>query len=183
MRVMKSTHRHPKPRLDRLTQYGAAALIIVMLLAAVFQIVLAVAVAPALLFVMTAIITLLLIPFVLMLTTSTPAVTVAPEGITIEPLIWKSQFVPWQQVKAVKNYPLVPQADTEFTRKAMSGRKRYRPAAGIMLVIPSLPPQYRITGLLTGEGFTSVIAVTTRTHHDYDRLVEKIFTYVEQDAA
>jgi hypothetical protein len=172
---VKSTH--PNPTLDRITQYGALALVGVMLLAALSQIILAFTVRPALLFIMTAIITILLIPFVLMLTASTPGVTVTKEGMTIEPLIWKAHFVPWQDVKAVKYYPLLPHTGAEVTRKAMVGRKRYRPAEGIMLVIPSLPTQYRITGLLAGEGFTSVIGVTTRTHGDYDRLTEQIFKY------
>jgi hypothetical protein len=174
--MFKSTH--PNPTLDRITQYGALALVSVMLLAALAQIVLALTVRPALLFVLTAIITILLIPFVLMLTTSTPGVTVGKEGLTIEPLIWRAQFVPWRDIKAVKSYPLLPQAGAEVSRKAMAGRKKYRPAEGIMLVIPSLPPQYRITGLLAGEGLTSVIGITTRTHSDYDRLTEKIFTYI-----
>lgn len=173
--MLKSTH--PNPTLDRITQYGALSLVAIMLLAALAQIVLALTVRPALLFIMTAIITILLIPFVLMLTTSTPGVTVSKEGLAIEPLIWKTQFIPWREVKAVKYYPLLPHTGAEVSRKAMVGRKNYRPAEGIMLVIPSLPAQYRITGFLAGEGLTSVIGVTTRTHNDYDRLTEKIFTY------
>ncbi len=173
--MLKSTH--PKPTIDRITQYGALALVAVMLVAALAQIVLALTVRPALLFILTAIITILLIPFVLMLTASTPGVTVTKEGLKIEPLIWKTHFVTWQDVKAVKYYPLLPHVGAEVTRKAMTGRKNYRPAEGIMLVIPSLPPQYRITGLLAGEGLTSVIGVTTRTHSNYDQLTEKIFTY------
>ena len=173
--MLKSTH--PNPTLDRITQYGALALVAIMLFAALAQIVLAITVRPALLFIMTAVITILLIPFVLMLTASTPGVTVSKEGLKIEPLVWKTQFIPWRDVKAIKYYPLLPQAGAEVSRKAMVGRKNYRPAEGIMLVIPSLPAQYRITGLLAGEGFTSVIGVTTRTHGDYDRLTEKIYTY------
>lgn len=173
--MLKSTH--PNPAVDRITQYGALVLVVIMLAAALAQIVLALTIRPALLFILTSIITILMIPFVLMLTASTPGVTVTKDGLTIEPLIWKAHFVPWQDVKAVKYYPLLPQAGAEVPRKAMVGRKNYRPAEGIMLVIPSLPPQYRITGLLAGEGFTSVIGVTTRTHSNYDQLTEKIFTF------
>jgi hypothetical protein len=43
-----------------------------------------------------------------------------------------------------------------------------------MLVIPSLPAPYRIAGFLAGEGAKPVIALTTRTHSDYDALVEAI---------
>ena len=75
---------------------------------------------------------------------------------------------------AVKPYPLLPPADAEVTRKALAGRKKYRPAEGVMLVIPALPLPYRFGGFFPGEGFTPVIAVTTRTHTDYDDLVRQI---------
>lgn len=171
---MKSSHAHPNPTLDRLTQYGAAALATLMLLAALAQLSLAFSVYPPGIFVLTAVITLLLIPFVLMLTTATPAVSLTHEGLSIEPLIWKKRLVPWDAVKAIKRYPLLPQADAESGRKAALGRKRYRPAEGIMLVIPGLPPQYCIAGWLAGEGWTPIIALTTRTHRDYDQLVGSI---------
>lgn len=172
---MKSTH--PNPLLDRITQYGAAALVAVMLLTVPLQIFLAFSIRPPLLFILTAIFTLLLVPFVLLVTASSPAVQVAANGLTIHPLIWKTQFVPWSSVTAVKNYPLLPQSNAEFTRKAATGRKNYRPAEGIMLVIPELPPQYRIAGVLCGEGLTGIIAVTNRTHTNYDRLVQQIDQY------
>jgi hypothetical protein len=169
---MKSTH--PKPLLDRITQYGAAALVTVMLLTVPLQLLLAFLIRPPLVFVITAFFTLLLAPFVLLLTASTPRVQVSTEGITIEPVIWNSRFVPWGSVTAVKPYPLLPQAQAELTRKTLTGRNQYRAAEGIMLVIPELPPQYRIVGVLAGEGFTPVIALTNRTHTDYDRLVQHI---------
>jgi hypothetical protein len=46
-----------------------------------------------------------------------------------------------------------------------------------MLVIPSLPFQYRFTGVFTGEGFTGIIAFTNRTHTDYSRLVSLVKAY------
>lgn len=171
---MKTMYTHPNPTLDRLTQYGATALATLMLLAALAQLGLAFSIYPPGIFVLTAVITMLLIPFVLMLTAATPAVTLAREGLAIEPLIWKKRVVSWSAVKAIKPYPLLPQADAESGRKAAQGRKRYRPAEGIMLVIPGLPPQYRIAGWLAGEGWTPIIAVTTRTHQDYDQLVSSI---------
>ena len=176
---MKSAHPHPSPLLDRITQYSAAALVAVMLVATPLQILLS---PLGGLFFFTAIATLLLIPPVLLLTAATPAVTVSPEGIAIQPRLWKPQFIPWRDVLAFKDYPLLPPHDSEVGRKALLGRRRYRPAQGKMLVIPGLPFQYRVTGFFAGEGFTPVIALTNRTHADYDKLIKKVTIYWEEQA-
>ena len=47
-----------------------------------------------------------------------------------------------------------------------------------MLIIPSLPLQYRFTGLFAGEGFTGVIALTNRSHTDYDALIKQVEKHV-----
>jgi hypothetical protein len=167
---------HPRPRQDRLIQQAAIALALVMLAAALLQVVLALLITPGGLFLLTALITLLLIPFVLMLTTATPPVTVSDDGLLIEPVIWRARFVPWAQVQAIQPYPLLPQREAETTRRALVGRARYQPAAGIMLVIAGLPPQYRIAGLLAGTGGQPVIAVTNRTHTDYEQVAARIMS-------
>jgi hypothetical protein len=120
---------------------------------------------------------------VLLLTTATPRVTVSPNGLTIQPLVWREQFVSWDAVQALKDYPLLPPADSEIGRKALAGRQRYRPAQGKMLVIPMLPIQYRVTGYFAGEGFTGVIALTNRTHQEYDKLIKKVMIYYEEGRA
>ena len=176
---MKSVHLHPNPLLDRFTQYGAVGLILVMLVATPLQIALGLLGLPGGLLVFTGIATLLLTPPVLILTAATPQVTVSSEGITIQPLIWKERFVPWREVQAIKDYPLLPPSGSEVGRKALAGRRRYRPAQGKMLVIPGLPVQYRVTGYFAGEGFTGVIALTNRTHRDYDKLIKKAMIYFE----
>src|SRR5690606_8979667 len=98
-------------------------------------------------------------------------------------VIWKARIFTWGDVQAVKDYPLLPQPDAETTRRLASGRDNYRAAEGLMLVIPSLPAQYRITGFLAGEGFTPVIAVTSRTHERYDVLAKKIRIYFDENRA
>ena len=175
---MASTHSHPNPWLDRLMQAGAAALLLIILLSVPLQVVLVLLGAP--IFAITAVFTLLLVPFVLLLTAATPSVTVAPEGLTVQPRLWKSQFVPWPEIEAIKPYPLLPPPDAEVSRKYVVGRASYQPAEGLMLVIPRLPVQYRIAGLLAGEGAVPVIAVTNRTHTRYEMLVKKIRIYVEE---
>lgn len=169
---MESTHTHPNPTLDKLTQYGALAVLVIIVLAVPLQLVLAVVGAPF--FVLTALFTLLFAPFILLLMTTTPALSLSANGLTLQPRIWKTRFIPWDAVTAVKPYPLLPPADAEVTRKALAGRKKYRPAEGVMLVIPALPLPYRFGGFFAGEGFTPVIAVTTRTHTDYDDLIRQI---------
>jgi len=117
---------------------------------------------------------------VLLLTTATPRVIISPEGLTIQPLIWQAQFVPWNAVQTIKDYPLLPPSGSEVGRKALAGRQRYHPAQGKMLVIPTLPIQYRVTGYFAGEGFTGVIALTNRTHQEYDKLIKKVMIYSEE---
>jgi hypothetical protein len=171
---MPSHHPHPNPTRERIVQYGALGLIVVMALAGIGQIALALSGIPAGLLFITGVITLLLIPPVIMLTAATPAVTITPDGIRIEPVIWRSRLIAWSEIEAIKPYSLLPPQDTEIGRKAITGRKRYRPAEGIMLIVPSLPIQYRFTGAFAGEGFRGVIAFTNRSHTQYERLVDLV---------
>jgi hypothetical protein len=172
---MSSTHSHPRPALDQLAQYGGIVLVVVMIAAAAGQFALATVGLP--LFFLSGIITLLLIAPVMMLTSATPAVTISPEGITIQPRVWRQRFVRWNAVREVREYPLLPPPGAEAERKALAGKKKYRPAEGKMLVIPSLSLPYRFTGLFAGAGFTGVIALTNRTHTDYDALIRQIVKY------
>lgn len=174
---MSNTFTHPNPLIERISHYGALALIILMAIAVIGQILLALS--GLVLLLITGAFTLLLIAPVVMFTTATPAVTVDAAGITVMPVLWRHQFIEWSAVTAIKPYPLLPPHDAESGRKALEGRRRYRSAEGIMLVIPSLPLVYRITGLFAGEGFTGVIALTNRSHTDYERLVELVRLEVE----
>lgn len=175
--MVKSTHAHPNPPLDRITQYGAIILSVVMLLAVPLQVVLTLLGAPGGLFVITALITLALIPPVLMLTAVSPAVTLEQDGLWLEPRIWRRRFVAWDDIDAVKVYPLLPDANAEANRRAFVGRKNYQAAEGIMLVIPALPPQYRIAAFFAGEGGKGIVALTNRTHTEYAKLKKKIVYY------
>lgn len=180
---MQSTHPHPNPRLNRINQYGMAALLIIMLVAVVAQFALVILDPRNILMLFSGIVTLLLTLPVLMQTTMTPALTVEPDGLTITPVVWKPLRVAWSEVQAVKHYPLLPDAGAEVGRKALVGSKNYRPAEGKMLVIPSLPVQYRVNGFFCGEGLTPVIAFTNRSHRDYDKLLKKVMIYCEETGA
>lgn len=163
--------------MNRLVQYGATALIGVILVAAPLQMLIAAGLG-ANLFYLTAIISLLFIPAIAMLIWAAPPVTLNDDGLTITPLIGRDCFVRWEDIAAVKDYPLLPTQDQEVNRRLLVGRKKYRHAEGKMLVIPSLPLPYRATGLFAGEGGKPVIALTNRTHTDYDSLIRTVLKHM-----
>lgn len=177
---MRSTHDHPNPFINRISQYGAIALLAVMLVGALALIVIGVADTRLLLLAPAGLIVLALAPAVLMVTTISPALTVEPDGLTIRPTLWKPVTVRWSAVQSLEDYPLLPAPDSEIGRRALVGRKRYRPAEGKMLVIPTLPAIYKVNGVFCGRGLTPVVAFTNRSHADYDRLVKKVTVYVDE---
>ena len=179
---MASTHTHPNPLTDRLAQVGGVVLIAVMVAGALGQFALALASAGLPLFWLSGIVTLLLTSPVMMLISATPAVTVSAEGITLQPRVWRERFVRWQDIREIREYPLLPPGGTEAERRLAVGRRRYRPAEGKMLLIPSLPLQYRFTGLFAGVGFTGVIALTNRTHTEYEVLIRQVEKHVVTSA-
>lgn len=174
-----ATFAHPRPRLDWLVQVGALVVAGVMVASAPLQVLLTLAGAPGGLFVLSAFFTVLLAAPVLMLTAVAPAVTITDAGLTVQPVVWKARFVPWDAVQAVKIYPLLPTVDSESLRRMMVGKNSYRAVEGIMLVIPSLPAQYRIAGFFAGERAAPVIALTSRAHTNYDELVRLILAHTD----
>ncbi len=171
---MTTTHTHPRPFIDRLVQYGALAFLVLTAALFIWQIVLALSGLPAALLLLTILTMALLIVPALWLTAATPAVELRGEGLTLHPRIWRKREIAWGDIRAVKPYPLLPEAQGERTRKALVGRRKYVPAKGVMLIVPSLPWVYRCTGFFAGEGFTPVMALTNRTHTDYDRLIKGV---------
>lgn len=174
---MSTQYPHPQPVRYRQTQYLTAVLIGIIVIAAPLQLLLGVLIQGALLFFITAVLTFLLAMPLLMYTTATPPVTVDKHGITVQPALWREQNIPWADVQMVKPYPLMPAEDAEVVRKALVGRKTYRPAAGLMLIVPALPLVYRFTGWFAGEGFTPVIALTNRTHKNYEHLAKQVLAH------
>ncbi len=168
--------------MNRLTQYGAFALLIVMLVAAVAQVVIALLDARATLLGIAAIFTLGLTLPVILLLTATPPLSADSSGLTIEPTIGRPIRVAWSDIAAVKEYPLLPPSESESGRKLMVGKKRYQRAEGLLLVIPRLPAPYRVTGFFCGEGFRACIGVTNRSHTDYARLASQIEAHVEKSS-
>jgi hypothetical protein len=172
-----TTFIHPNPRFERIVQTILLLVTLALVLAVLAQIVLVIAGLPLLLALLIAITTISLIPFTLLPTIAAPTVTLSAERITLQPHFLPAHAVRWADVAAVKPYPLTPSPGSENTRRLMVGRLKYTPMQGIMLLIPSLPWLYRVHGLLTHEGWVGVVALTNRSHADYDRLVALVAEY------
>lgn len=166
---------HPNRRFDFIVQLICALMVVAMVVLIIAQIPLVlIAGFPLLLSLLIGITCLGLIPFMLLPTISSPAVTISREGVEIHPRLWRDQFVPWSEITAVKRYPLMPSKGSEKTRELMVGRRKYTVMDGVMLIMPSLPFVFRFHGLLVSEGFNGVIALTNRTHANYARLITLI---------
>lgn len=174
------TYTHPQAARQRAAHLAAGVLILVMLFGVAGQIVLVFSGIFTGVMLISAVVTLLLIMPVIMLTTAAPPVTISAEGITVQPHLWRARFVAWDDVQALKEYPLLPPQDTEVLRRTAVGRKRYQAASGVMLIMPTLPVQYRVHGFFAGEGWTPVIALTNRTHQEYPQLLRQVESSVKQ---
>lgn len=166
-------YEHPRPARYRLEQRFALLLLGLIVFGIVGQLALALLL-HGFLFFLTALTLLAFVPFILMMMSVTPPLTLDGDGLTIHPWWWRSQHIPWQQVLAFKPYPMLPRAEQETERRALQGRKRYQTVEGMMLVVTGLPWQYRCAGFFTGEKSQPVIAVTSRTHQGYTPLVAEI---------
>ena len=158
------------PRAYAVSQSVTAAAIAALAASAPFQVFAGLMIPGAGLFVITALLSLLLIWPLLLNLRATPPVTLDDSGITLTPRIGRAAFVAWETVREVKPYPLLPPPETETMRRAMTGRRKYAAAEGIMLTGDSLPWPYRAVGWFAGEGFRGSFAVTSRSHRDYPKL-------------
>jgi hypothetical protein len=168
-----ATYAHPRPGRQRLWHYSLAALLIMVLAGAIGQALLGLLLRGAL-FWLTAAVMLLFVPVLLMALSVSPPLTLTPEGVWIAPVVWRRRLIPWEHLREMKPYPLLPRPDQETGRRALQGRQKYRPAEGMMLIVAGLPWQYRVAGYFVGEPGRAIIAVTNRTHEDYERLLDAL---------
>lgn len=172
----QTQHTHPNINLYKLQQAILSTLIVLALFGAVMFIIIALLL-PAPLFIFMGILVLLLAIPLFMGLLNTPPVTISDEGLTIQSFMGRDYAIAWDDIQNVSDYPLLPQANQEILKQYLVGRKKYRPAEGIMLVIPRLPFLYRFAGFLAGENGAPIIAFTNRTHTDYDTLKQRILSY------
>ena len=167
------------PRAYTVSQSVTAAAIAALIVSVPFQVFVGLTTAGAMLFVITALLSLLLIWPLLLNLRATPPVTLDDSGITLTPHIGRPAVVAWESVREVKPYPLLPPPETETLRRAMAGRKKYAAAEGLMLTSDALPWPYRAVGWFAGEGFRGAFAVTSRSHRDYAKLKTAVERHVK----
>ncbi|GAB5491134.1 MAG: hypothetical protein Phog2KO_13490 [Phototrophicaceae bacterium] len=169
----QTTHTHPNSTIYKLQQGILSILIALAGFGAVMFVVIAV-VLPAPLFIVMGILVLLLSVPLFMGLLNTPPVIISDEGLLIQGFMGRETQIAWHEIEGVSDYPLLPQANQEILKQYLVGRKKYRAAEGIMLIIPSLPVLYRFAGFLAGEGGQPIIAFTNRKHTDYAILKQRI---------
>jgi hypothetical protein len=131
---------------------------------------------PAPLFGLMALLILGFLPPVLMLTLVAPPIWFEVEGLRIKPYFWPERFITWKEIETVKLYTLLPSSNQEVLRQIAVGRKQYRAAYGIMLIVPSLPAPYRLAGYFAGQKGLPIIAITNRSHNHSEALIDRIFS-------
>ena len=172
--MTQTKYTHPNPTAYKLTQWLILLATVVILLSVPLQILIAVIYPQAVLFYLMAVITLMLTAPLLLYLTVTPTVSLDDAGLTVHPFIGKSHYIDWDAIQAVQDYPLLPRQSHEVNKRLVVGRKRYKQAEGIMLITSQLPMVYRVGGLFAGERGRKIIALTNRTHDDYDHLVRQV---------
>lgn len=165
---------HPNPTAFRITQSIVLIGVIVILLTIPLQIGIAVLYPQAMLFYLSAVITLLLVAPMLLYLVTTPTVSLTDAGMMIHPFIGKAHHLAWDDIDRVAYYPLLPRQNHEVNKRLVVGRKRYKPAEGIMLISSQLPQVYRVGGVFAGERGRKLIALTNRTHNNYDYLHKQV---------
>lgn len=172
----ETSHTPPSKIGYTIQQLAMSGLWLATIIAMILFVVVAIMLSAPLFFLMSVILLLLSMPPVMTIV-NTPPLIIRDEGLILRRFIGGERTIGWDEIDCIKAYPLLPQADQEILKQYLIGRNKYRPAEGIMLIIPTLPLPYRIGGVLTAEKGNPVIAFTNRTHSDYDTLKHRIMRY------
>lgn len=157
----------------RLQQVLLLLILCMMLVAGVLLLWLAVTLPAPLFALMLPFIAGLALPVFMQLSVS-PPLHVDTSGITIQPFLWRARHIAWDEIAAIKAYPLLPGQDNEVVKRALVGRNNYEEAQGVMLLVPALPLQYRAVSFFVGESGQALIAVTNRSHRNYARFLKQV---------
>jgi len=172
-----SVHHYPHPRIRRLITGLHLVALILAVVAIVVELGLGVVAGP-LLFGMALFTAIMLIPL-LMRTVLHPEIELTADGLTLHPMIWKAQFVPWKAIIGKTEHPLL--FNNEATGRLLYG-KRYRPREGMVIVVNDgarLLPIYRILGSVAGAGNRSAFAISSTTHTGYEVLRDAILQHLD----
>lgn len=115
--------------------------------------------------------TLLMIPFLLGLTVPLvllvslyPAVSVAEEGLRLQPNGMPGTFVRWEELEAIAEHTLLkPAPPPKLRREAHQGDM-------IIVRKGAVPFYYRLIGMMAGYGTSPVFAISNRTHVEFSAL-------------
>jgi hypothetical protein len=167
-----SQHHFPRLWLRRVVTWALAAAIAFMSLALIVQIILAFTLSP--LFFGGALFSAILLIPLLMRTVLHPAIDVMADGLTVNPMLWPAQNVPWEALTGITAHPLLYNDDA--MGKTLHG-KNYRPREGAVILVSrdaGLWFPYRIIGGVAGAGNTPAFAISSTTHTDYAGLIAAI---------
>lgn len=178
--MTETTYTHPNATFYRFTQWILLAILFVLLLTVPLQIGIALAYPQAFLFFVSALITLVLSTPIILYLTVTPTVSIHSSGITIHPFIGRAIQLDWEQIREVKEYSLLPKESHEVNRRLLVGKKRYQSAEGKMLLIDDLPMIYRVAGFFAGEQGGKIIALSNRTHDNYEHLIKQVMKHTRK---
>lgn len=176
MGMNESTHTHPNPIQYRLQQTILTIVVVFAIFGAIMLFIIALIVGLPLFAIMSILVIVLAAP-ALMGIINTPPVIANKTGLTIQTWRGREQHIAWDDITHITDYPLLPLPEHEIVKQWLVGRKKYRAAEGILLVIPSLGLPYRIAGFLAGQQSQPIIAFTNRNHTDYHQLKDKIEHY------
>jgi hypothetical protein len=167
-----SVHRYPHHRIRRLINWLLMLSLVIVAVVLVIEIILGLVAGP--LFLMMALFTAILLIPLLMRTVLHPEIELTADGLTLHPMIWEAQFVPWVAFERQVEHPLL--FNNEGTGRLLHG-KRYRPREGMVIVISDsagLSSLYRLVGSLAGAGNRTAFAISSTTHTDYEALRDTI---------
>jgi hypothetical protein len=176
MRSVVSEHRYPRPLVRRIASCLVAVGSALAVVSIAVEIFLALFVSPLLCGI--AFFTAILAIPLLQRSVLHPEISVVDGGLSVQPMIWRAQFVPWDSVAEIVTHPLV--YNDEAMGRLLHG-KGYRPRQGIVVIVKpeaGLWPVYRLVGALAGAGNRPGFALSSTTHTDYETLVQTIQAFV-----
>ena len=168
-----TVYTHPHPQWNRIKQIGYLLLLGGILIAVLACLYLGLALSSLWFWVIAVLFGLMATPPLMGLYTS-PTITLTPDGMELTPRFGYRHVLGWDDVEAIKPFPLLPRPEQEIVYRLVLGKKRYEPAEGMMLVSTQLPWVYRVAGFFAGERGKGVIALTNRSHQRYQTLVKQI---------
>lgn len=148
---------------------------VVIVIAVALQLVLAVWIAPLLLG--TAGFTLILLIPLLLHSVLHPEVAVTERGLSVRPLIGKSQAIPWSAIIGLAPHPLLPDAQTDqlLARKLYGKKAGGRTGIVVLLKQKALDwPLFQLVGQMADAGLCPAFCLSNTTNRDYDQLLVAI---------